>query len=166
MAHAHNVILRGLNSILQQAPYVPAEHTKDVKDLLFYTQSWVKMVNHHHWVEETFIFPELEKSTGKQGIMDTPKHQHELFHSGIEKLLAYTEHTSSNLETYRWDGEGGMKEIIDSFNQHLVDHLYAEIDIFLGLGGMDIDGAVLEETWGKAEKIAQQNGNLAMLVSD
>jgi hemerythrin-like domain-containing protein len=165
MAHAHNVIIRGLNAIIRQAPYVSVGNTKDVKDLLFFVQSWAKMVNHHHWVEESFIFPELEKSTGKAGIMQGPKHQHGLFHDGVEKLLAYTEYTSTKPESYSWAADGGMKEIIDSFSQYLVDHLYAEIDVFLGLGNdSDIDGAMLKETWAKAEKIAQQNGNLAMLV--
>lgn len=166
MAHAHNILIRGLNAILQQAPYVPVAtddqyNVQDVKDLLFYVQSWSKMVNHHHWVEESYIFPEIEKFTGRAGIMDDPKHQHELFHDGMEKLLAYA--TDTKPENYRWQGSGGMKEIIDSFSKHLTDHLYAEIDIFLGMD--DIDGAGMRRTWEKAEKIAQQTGNLGMLVS-
>ena len=54
--------------------------------IMLYTQSWAKMVNHHHWVEESFIFPELERATGQPGLMDHPKTQHELFHDGRHAL--------------------------------------------------------------------------------
>ena len=44
MVHAHNCLLRGLNSILQQAPFIPDSSqsdlyiAEDVTDLLFYTE--------------------------------------------------------------------------------------------------------------------------------
>lgn len=168
MAHAHNVIIRGLNSIIQQAPYVaistdPGYSEKDVKDLLFYVHSWTKMVNHHHWVEESFIFPEIEKFSGKPGLMSDPKHQHELFHDGMEKLLAYSSPGATKPQEYRWDGQGGMKAIIDSFSSRLTDHLYAEVDVFLTLN--DLDSVGLKKVWDEGENIAKQSGNLAMLVS-
>ncbi|KAI1337119.1 hypothetical protein F5Y15DRAFT_408213 [Xylariaceae sp. FL0016] len=164
MAHAHNVIIRGLNAIIQQAPHVPCATEKgyvaqDVKDLLFYANAWVKMVNHHHWVEESFIFPEIEKFSGKPGLMSDPKHQHELFHDGMERLAAYS--ATAKPEEYRWEGQGGMKEIVDSFSKNLTDHLYAEIEVFLAMRDLDSDG--LRKTWDQAEKIAQQTGNLGML---
>ncbi|KAK7743371.1 hypothetical protein SLS62_010645 [Diatrype stigma] len=162
MAHAHNVIIRGLNAIIQQGPYVPCASNKmyrasDVKDFLFYVNSWVKMVNHHHWVEETFIFPEMEKFSGRPGLMDDPRHQHELFHPGMERLLAYSSATAP--EEYLW--EGGMKDVIDSFSKELTDHLYAEIDVLLKLG--DLDSVGLQNTWDRAENIAKQTGNIGML---
>lgn len=166
MAHAHNTILRGLNAILQQGPYVPdsssADHkAQDVKDFLFYIASWVKMVHHHHEVEESFLFPELEKVSGRPGLMDDPKHQHEMFHDGMVRLEAYTEATSS--DEYRWEGQGGVKEIVDSFSKALTDHLYAEIDVCLAL--KDMDSAALRDVWDKTENKAKKSGNLAMLVS-
>lgn len=166
MTHTHNVIIRGLNSIIQQAPLVP-DATKndykeqDVKDLLFYVKSWTKMVNHHHWVEESFIFPEIEKFTGRPGMMEGPRDQHDLFHPGMDRLLAYAEATKP--DAYRWSGEGGMDEIIQSFAKHLTDHLYAEIDVFLGM--KDVDSAGLRNTWDRAETVAKQTGNIGMLVS-
>jgi hemerythrin-like domain-containing protein len=167
MAHAHNTLLRGLNAILQQAPYVPDAsdrerfNRQDVKDLLSYVTCWAKMVQHHHWVEETFIFPELEKVMSRPGLMDDPKHQHGLFHDGMERILEYASTTTP--EEYRWEGPDGMKAILDSFSKHLADHLYAEIDVFLSM--QDLDGDLLKKTWGSAEGIAKQSGNLAMLVS-
>ncbi|PGH07224.1 hypothetical protein AJ79_06328 [Helicocarpus griseus UAMH5409] len=164
MAHSHNTLIRGLNAILQQAPYVPIVtdeqfKAQDVENLLFYVQSWVKMVHHHHSVEESFMFPEIERFAGRPGLMDGPKHQHTLFHGGMERFLAYA--SATNPEEYQWEGAGSMKEMIDSFSKHLTDHLYSEIDIFLGMG--DLDGVGLRKTWDKAENIAKQTGNLAML---
>jgi hemerythrin-like domain-containing protein len=166
MANAHNVIIRGLNAILQQAPHVPVVNApnynaKDVKDLLFYVQAWVKMVNHHHSVEEDHMFPGIEKFSGRVGIMEEPLHQHELFHPGMERLLAYA--TTTKPEEYRWAGPGGMEEIIDSFSKYLTDHLYAEINVFLGMKDLDSEG--LKKAWMAAEKVAQANGNIGMLVS-
>lgn len=166
MVYVHNAIIRGLNSIVQQAPYVktgndPAYNRSDVQDLLFYVSAWVKMVEHHHWTEESFIFPEIEKFSGKPGSMDDSKHQHELFHGGLERLLAYTQAT--NPQDYCWDGPGGMKEIVDSFGKHLMDHLYAEVEVFLAMGNLDSAG--LRKTWDQGEAIAKKAGNLGMLVS-
>ena len=166
MTHAHNGIIRGLNAIVQQAPYVPVAtdeqfNSQDVADLLFFVKSWAKMVHHHHWVEESYMFPGIDKFTGRQGFMDHLRHQHDLFHDGMEALQEYASNTKP--DDYRWEGPGGMKAIIDSFSKHLVDHLYAEVDVFLGM--TDVDGAELKKIWAEAEKIAQQQGNLAMLVS-
>lgn len=164
MANSHNVIIRGLNAIIQQAPFVSTSNgytAKDVKDLLFYVHSWVKMVNHHHWVEESFIFPEIERFSRKAGLMNDPKHQHELFHEGMEQLLTYSSMTEP--QGYRWEGQRGMKEIIDSFSQHLTNHLYAEIDVFLAMKDMDSIG--LRKTWNQGEALAKQTGNVGMLVS-
>lgn len=164
MAHTHNAIIRGLNAIIQQAPYVPTVadndyNSKDVADILFYVRSWVKMVNHHHWMEDSFTFPELEKFSGKPGLMDDPRHQHELFHDGMARLLEYC--SAVKPEQYRW--EGGMKEIIDSFSQPLTDHLYAEVDVLLQL--KDYDSAGLSKTWDAVENFAKKTGSLGMLVS-
>lgn len=166
MAYVHNVIIRGLNAIVQQGPYVeissnPGYSQKDVEDFFFYVSSWVKMVNHHHWTEESFIFPEIEKFSGKPGLMNDPKHQHELFHSGLERLLAYTQATKP--QSYRWDEPGGMKEIVDSFSKHLMDHLYAEVDMFLAMDKLDSAG--LMKIWEYGEAIAKKASNFGMLVS-
>lgn len=166
MVHSHNILLRGLNSILLQAPNVPITtdeqfSARDVKDLLFYIKSWAKMVNHHHWVEEAYMFPGIEKLAGQPGLMDDPKHQHNLFHDGMEALLEYASVTMP--ENYRWEGPDGMKAILDSFSKHMTDHLYAEIDIFLGMENLDSDG--LKEVWVEAETQAKASGNLSVLVS-
>ncbi|KAI9152275.1 hypothetical protein HJFPF1_09504 [Paramyrothecium foliicola] len=164
MTHVHNTIIRSLNAILQQAPHVPVATddnyvAQDVKDLLFYVQSWVKMVNHHHSVEESFMFPELEKFSGIAGLMDDPKHQHELFHDGLGQLLTYA--LTTQPDDYRWKGPSGMEALINSFSKALTDHLYAEIDVFMGM--KHLDSAGLLQTWEETEKVAKDSGNIGML---
>lgn len=167
MTHVHNTLIRGLNAIIQQAPYVKTSsdssyNQKDVRDLLTYATCWVKMVEHHHWVEESFVFPEIEKFSGRPGFMDDPKHQHELFHDGMQKLLAYAQSTKP--ESYHWDGPGGMKEIVDSFSQDLMDHLYAEVELLLAM--KDLDSAGLKKVIDESEAVAMKQGSpFGMLVS-
>lgn len=165
MTHAHNAVIRGLNAIVQQAPHVSDAtsedyNEQDVKDLLSYVKSWTKMVNHHHHVEEAVIFPEIEKIPGCSGMTEDPRHQHDLFHPGMDRLLAYAE--SIKPSDYRWDGKDGMKEIIDSFAQPLTDHLSAEIDLFLGM--KDVDSASLRRAWDYGEAVAKKTADIRMLV--
>lgn len=153
MANIHNVILRGLNAIVQQAPHVPeagnSEYkSQDVADLLFFVRCWVELITHHHSLEEKFIFPEIEKFAGQPGLMEDPVHQHSLFHDGMVSLLEYATNTKPN--GHRWFGDGGMKHIIDSFSEALVEHLYAEVDVLLGLGHLDSVG--LSELWNRCEE--------------
>jgi hypothetical protein len=81
MTHAHNVLIRGLNSIYQQGAFV--SDPQDVSDFLFYCLAWVKTVEHHHAAEEKTLFPELEKFTNNPDIMAENKHQHDAFLAGL-----------------------------------------------------------------------------------
>ena len=166
MARAHNVILRGFNAIVQQAPNVPASSepgykAQDVKDLLFYVRTWVKMVEHHHEAEEACMFPELETFTGKPGLMDGPKHQHELFTPGLDRLLRYA--TDTKPDEYRWNGPGGMKEMVDDFSEPLCAHLYEEIEVILGLGFVESEG--LRRCWDNTKAYAKTQWKTSMWVS-
>lgn len=59
MALAHNMILRGLNSIYQQAPWV---EQRDAQDFLEYCKLWVQVITVHHNGEESDFFPYIESS--------------------------------------------------------------------------------------------------------
>lgn len=179
MAEVHNTLIRGLNAIIQQAPYVKRASTtesdntslpasgaceKDVEDFLAYVENWVVMVNHHHDVEEAFLFPELGKFTGVPGYMDDPIHQHTLFHDGLVQLLAYARDTPPG--AYRWEGPGGaggMKEIVDGFSKALTEHLYAEIDVLLGMKAFDSEG--LRKTFEQGDDAAKKHGNLGEILT-
>lgn len=73
MALVHNVIIRGYNSIYQQAPRI---HQHDVRDFIGYCLAWNDMVLNHHHSEETILFPLLEQGAGVPGLMDTDKDEH------------------------------------------------------------------------------------------
>lgn len=73
MALVHNVLIRGYNSIYQQAPHIqPA----DYRDFLGYCLAWHDMVQGHHDSEEEVLFPGIEEATGVKGIMDGEKAEH------------------------------------------------------------------------------------------
>lgn len=159
MTRAHNALLRGLNSILLQAPNVPSAgsegyRSQDVKDLLSFVRCWIKMVNHHHAVEEEYIFPAMAEFSADPNLLETPQHEHGLFQDGLKRLLAYTEATRP--EEYRW--EGGMKDLMDAFSKHLTNHLYAEIDLFMGFHTLDSEG--YREVWQRSWSASSQAGNL------
>lgn len=68
MAFAHNSMLRGLNSIYLQAPYV--HEPRDVADLLFFVKALAGWVSHHHVLEEEKMFPGFEKVIGIPGFLE------------------------------------------------------------------------------------------------
>lgn len=57
MALLHNSILRGYNSIYQQAPYI---QEADKADFIGYSQTWFKFVKSHHDDEEESLFTKVE----------------------------------------------------------------------------------------------------------
>jgi len=73
MALSHNSIIRGFNSIYQQAPRIAAP---DYKDFIGYCIAWHKMVEQHHKHEEVHYFPAIEKATGQKGVMDGEAKEH------------------------------------------------------------------------------------------
>ncbi|KAI9705374.1 MAG: hypothetical protein M1820_005204 [Bogoriella megaspora] len=164
MAYSHNCLLRGLNAIILQAPHVPSSESpdyseRDVRDLLYYVASWVKTVEWHHHTEETIMFPGIEEFAQEPGLLQGPKSQHEEFTPGLENLLRYS--LSTRPQDYKWDGVGGMKEIIDSFKLSLTTHLYQEIPVFLELRRLESDG--LRKCWDVAEEVAKAKGKIYML---
>ena len=119
------------------------------------------MVEWHHHTEETVLFPTIEMSLGKPGLLDGPKDQHDEFTPGLKKLLNYAQETSS--EHYRWDGNEGMRAIIDDFSPSLTKQLNEEIEVFLSLDWTD--SGALRKAWNVGEQTAKGMGKLNMLVS-
>ena len=73
MAHIHNAILRGYNSIYLQAPYVTDE---DKPEFIGYAQAWFRFVKSHHDDEELELFPKMEEVVGTKGIWDDTHKEH------------------------------------------------------------------------------------------
>ena len=165
MAYSHNCLLRGLNAIVLQAPHVPSSQqpgykAQDVKDLLFFIESWVKTVDHHHHTEETVMFPEIEKMAGQPGLLSGPQHQHEEFHDGLMQLRDSSAALQKTPQDWTWES---TKATIDSFAPALLNHLNEEIDVFLAMDKLDSAG--LRQCWDKAETAAKAAGKISFLVS-
>jgi hemerythrin-like domain-containing protein len=166
MIHAHNDMIRGLNSIVLQGPHVPdaSEHeqynAQDVKDLLFYVEAWTKAVDHHHHIEETVLFPALAKlSDAAKKLVEGPVEQHAAFHDGLVTLQRYAVEASNQPETYRWDK---MRTIIDSLASNLLDHLNTEPYLLLELE-RDCESVAVEKCMVETERAAVNDVSLNML---
>ncbi|KAF2204316.1 hypothetical protein GQ43DRAFT_438040 [Delitschia confertaspora ATCC 74209] len=146
MSHAHNVLIRGLNSIYQQGAFITSP--KDISDFLFFCSAWVKTVEHHHQAEEKTLFPELEKFTGNPHIMTMNKDQHDEFLGGLTEFEHYAE--STRQEQYDWTE---AKAQLDGFAPALIRHLREEIGTLLSL--KEYNSAKLREVWQKTEDVAK-----------
>lgn len=127
MALAHNILLRNLNAIYLQAPYVKPE---DVADFLGYAKTFVNVLAVHHDGEEESFFPACERMSGEPGVMDTNVQQHKEFHDGLHKLQEYIMAVLECKETY--DGKR-VVGLIDVFGTGLAQHLAEEIPSILKL---------------------------------
>ena len=59
MALAHNMLLRGLNAIYKQAPWVQPQ---DIPSFVEYCRHWVAAITIHHAGEEKNLFPWIEST--------------------------------------------------------------------------------------------------------
>lgn len=145
MAFAHNAMIRGINSIYNQAPYV--HKAKDITDFLFFIRSWANWVGHHHNLEETLMFPSFEEVMGKPGFLQANVDQHHAFEPGLKKLEAFAIHTKA--EDYKSDI---LQGIIDDFANGLQGHLSDEIPTLLAM--RPYDSAALLKAYKKCEAVA------------
>jgi hypothetical protein len=73
MTLSHNSLIRGFNSIYQQAPRISASNYKDFTG---YCLAWYRCIEQHHMHEEVNYFQEIERLTGQKGVMDGEVEQH------------------------------------------------------------------------------------------
>ena len=126
MAHTHNCIIRGINSIFLQAPHVHA--SVDIADLLFFSKVWCDWVAHHHRLEEEHMFPQWEHLIGKPSFMQQNIEQHNAFEPGLNRLHEYATRTDPT----NFDAEI-LRNIINDFATVLQRHLSDEIETLLAL---------------------------------
>ncbi|KAF2728412.1 hypothetical protein EJ04DRAFT_477391 [Polyplosphaeria fusca] len=121
MAHLHNSILRGYNSIYQQAPHVK---DADKADFVGYSQAWHTFVTSHHDDEEAQLFPKVEDAVGTKGIWDESHKEHESFLSG---LAEYNKYLTSLKSPSDFNG-AELQRIMSSFQESFEHHFHHEID--------------------------------------
>ena len=160
MAAIHNMIIRGLNSIYLQAPYVNKE--EDIQDLLQYSLFWEIFVHDHHDGEETVFFPEVEKVTGVKGIMDRNIEQHHIFEPGMKLWGEYAADCMKKEGSEKFD-VSKFKALIDGFAPALVQHLTDEIPTMLSLDKYDMVG--IRKSWDLWDKHMQSKGDMVCMSS-
>lgn len=135
MANVHNVIIRGINSIYLQAPYIKSateSSTTNISDFLFFIKCYCDLVELHHSAEENFLFPSIAKLAAQPDIFTKSVDQHHAFSAGLHRLHEYAITTKA-------DAYSGAKvqEIVDSFAPTLQQHLADEVGELLELKRLD-----------------------------
>lgn len=131
MAQIHNTILRGINSIYNQAGHIKPG-TADCEDFIFYNRCVYDFLHHHHRMEEEIFFPSLREVTGDPAFCDVLTKEHDVFDAGAEKWKEY-------IYTVRPEEYDGLKlkALIEGFGLALHDHLVAEIAWLLSMSKYD-----------------------------
>lgn len=144
MALVHNCIIRGFNSIYNQAPHI---RPSDYKSFVAYCYACFEGLEAHHTGEETHFFPDIEAATGKKGIMEVNVKQHEVFHGGLQAFGAWLKDLNET-DASKFSGAKCI-ELMDSFMAALSEHLADEIPTILSLSeygsAMDLKGMLQRE---------------------
>ncbi|KIN07297.1 hypothetical protein OIDMADRAFT_16072 [Oidiodendron maius Zn] len=150
MVLAHNMIIRGLNSIYLQGPLVRPE---DNNDFIHYALCWYQALDAHHQTEEELFFPQIEARTGEKGIMDKNIEQHNSFLAPLEAYKSYL--ISISATPQKFSGKH-LNTLIDNFAPPLFVHLGEEISSLLELSRFGADKLPLADIW---EPIARKSGS-------
>ncbi|KAF8169124.1 hypothetical protein K438DRAFT_1983441 [Mycena galopus ATCC 62051] len=120
MAAAHNAFIQGVNAMVFHASTVDGSK---VQPFIVFCLAVVDSVHHHHDLEETFLFPELEKKLGA-GTLSACVEQHAEFVPDLLELKKHLEVINAGKETY---SGSLLVEKINSFSDVMIDHLRQEI---------------------------------------
>lgn len=131
MAQIHNTIIRALNSSWNHAPSVKPS-TKEAADFLLFNQQLFTTLDHHHKVEDDYMFPAIEKLLGRPGAMEESAKGHQSFAEGLAIFQKYVFVTSSD----EFNGTT-FRHIIESFSPELIQHLHDEIISLTSLHVLD-----------------------------
>ncbi|KAF2437922.1 hypothetical protein P171DRAFT_372699 [Karstenula rhodostoma CBS 690.94] len=147
MAHIHNSILRGYNSIYHQAPLISHE---DKNDFIGYALAWCKFVQSHHDSEETELFPSVEDALGRKDLFAETHKEHEAFLAGLTR---FGEYLNTLGEPYDFDGEE-LQKIMQSFQEPFNYHFHHEIETIASFADLPEahkaeDAAAVFKAWGK-----------------
>jgi hypothetical protein len=152
MAQIHNTLIRALNASWNHATSI--HDAESAADFLFFNQMLFKTLDHHHHVEDDYMFGAIEALLGRPGAMEENTKGHESFADGLavfEKYIFVTKPSEFNGTTFR--------HIIESFAPNLIQHLHDEIPTLLSLHV--VDSKELMKIWKKAEHIATKDAQLA-----
>jgi len=134
MAQVHNVMIRGLNSMLIQAPFISTP--ADIKDFVDYALSFCVLIGEHHNTEEVLVFPLIDDATGVPGIMDKNVVQHEAFIPKLHDFKIYLSQIKLGVRKY---DEKKFVTLLNSFAGLMVEHLIDEVRLFEEIEKYTID---------------------------
>lgn len=152
MALVHNAILRGYNSIYQQAPHV---QDADKADFVGYCQTWHKFVVSHHDDEEETLFAAVAKVLDDQTVWEGTLKEHEAFLGG---LAAFHKYLAELASPQAFSG-AELQRIMAGFQDAFEAHFHSEISTIAGLADHpkapksgtpeEADTRALFKSWGK-----------------
>lgn len=160
MAQIHNLLIRALNAIYNHSLRVGVDpstasstSTTETADFLHFCRIWCALLNHHHLIEDTWVFPEFEKLLGAPGAMDVNVAGHDAFLPGLRLFEAYVSRT-------RPDEYCGMtlRNMLERFAPLLVEHLHEEIPTVLSM--WRVEAKPLGKVWARAEKMGRSGGSV------
>ncbi|KAH6717074.1 hemerythrin HHE cation binding domain-containing protein [Leptodontidium sp. MPI-SDFR-AT-0119] len=156
MTLAHNIFIRNLNAMYLQYSHIHSP--TDIADFLTFCQAFYIALHHHHWGEEKFFFPAVEKYTKQPGLMSTNVSQHQAFDAGLEAFNDYVK----SVKPEEYDAER-FRELLDGFGGVLEAHLREEIGTLLSLerfGWRELKGA-----WDELERaVIDDMGNKDLVL--
>lgn len=117
------------------------------RDFLVYCQCWSESMHHHHDAEEQTFFPEVEKITQVNGIMEQNVEQHRAFTPGFDKFYEYCKTCPSK----SYDGEK-LRGLVEAFADPLTQHLYDEVETLRALDKYDSDSGKIRQAYQRFEK--------------
>jgi len=112
------------------------------------------MINLHHSHEDSHLFPGLIKLTGRENIVSAEQELHRILHEGLERFEDLIRGVEADLQKWSWDGENGLKAVLDSFANAFMKHLREEIDMLCSL--KEYDTKQLLEIWERTEDAAMK----------
>jgi hemerythrin-like domain-containing protein len=160
MALIHNILLRGLNCIYNQAPNL--KFSEDIDDFMDFCGAWSHTLRSHHKTEETVYFPLLEEqcSEGNKGVASKNHDEHERFLGGLGEFDEVVK--GVKIDGVDYDSAKLLK-IIDDFGPRLAEHLRNEIVLLQSLEADErIDWALMGRTMAEqSKKVADRVGFLS-----
>ncbi|CAJ2505243.1 Uu.00g126370.m01.CDS01 [Anthostomella pinea] len=153
MALLHNAILRGYNSISQQAPHIkPA----DKADFIGYSLTWHKFVKTHHDDEEATLFTKVEEVLDDKTLWEETHKEHESFLGGLSQFEKYLTTLKSPSDFSGTE----LTRIMSTFQEPFESHFHSEISTIAALAdhpkapkpGSEEEAAasLTFKTWGKS----------------
>jgi hemerythrin-like domain-containing protein len=129
MALTHNTIFRALNALYIQALGI-TPGTQEAVDIRTYCLlCCFYFIQHHHNLEQTMYFPDLEKASGFPSLMNVNIEEHRKLDEGLENSRKFAEDTKKRDE---YSGDE-LRRILDSFAADFETHMHAEITAILDL---------------------------------